>query len=50
MASLIEIPHVGYRTSASDAITDGRSTCFCGAGLTIGGVADHIRSAHLETA
>jgi hypothetical protein len=30
--------------------TDGRSTCFCGAGLTIGGVSDHIISTHLETA
>jgi hypothetical protein len=31
-------------------LTDGRSTCFCGAGLTIGSVPAHIRSAHLETA
>jgi hypothetical protein len=30
--------------------TDGRSTCFCGASLTIGGLPDHVRSAHLETA
>jgi anaerobic selenocysteine-containing dehydrogenase len=30
--------------------TDGRSTCFCGAGLTIGGMADHVRSAHVEMA
>jgi hypothetical protein len=30
--------------------TDGRSTCFCGASLTIGGVPDHVHSAHLETA
>jgi hypothetical protein len=30
--------------------TEGRSTCFCGASLTIGSVHDHIRSAHLETA
>ena len=30
--------------------TDGRSTCFCGVGLTIGSVPDHVRSAHLETA
>jgi hypothetical protein len=29
--------------------TTGRSTCFCGASLTIGSVPDHIRSAHLET-
>jgi hypothetical protein len=31
-------------------VTDGRSTCFCGARLTIGSVSDHVRSAHLETA
>ena len=30
--------------------TDGRSTCFWGASLTIGGVPDHVHSAHLETA
>ena len=30
--------------------TDGRSKCFCGAGLTIGGAPDHVRSAHMETA
>jgi hypothetical protein len=30
--------------------TNGRSTCFCGAGLIIGSVPDHVRSAHLETA
>ena len=30
--------------------TDGRSKCFCGAGLTIGGVPDHVRSAHQEMA
>jgi hypothetical protein len=30
--------------------TDGRSTCFCGAGLTIASVTDHIRSAHMEAA
>jgi hypothetical protein len=29
--------------------TDGRSTCFYGASLTIGSVPDHVRSAHLET-
>jgi hypothetical protein len=30
--------------------TDGRSTCFCGAGLMIASVTDHIRSAHMEAA
>jgi hypothetical protein len=30
--------------------TTGRSTCFCGANLSIGSVPDRIRSAHLETA
>jgi hypothetical protein len=30
--------------------SDGRSICFCGAGLTIGGMADHVRSAHVGIA
>jgi hypothetical protein len=30
--------------------TTGRSTCFCGASLTIGSVPDHVRSAHREIA
>ena len=30
--------------------TDGRSTCFCGAPLTIASVPDHVRSAHMEIA
>jgi hypothetical protein len=30
--------------------TDGRSTCFCGAALTITSVPDHVRSAHMEMA
>jgi hypothetical protein len=30
--------------------TDGRSTCFCGAVLTIASVSDHVRAAHMETA
>ena len=30
--------------------TNGRSTCFCGAGLTIGGMAGHIRSVHVKMA
>jgi hypothetical protein len=38
----------GYRLPTQS--TDGRSKCFCGAGLTIGGVPDHVRSVHLETA
>jgi hypothetical protein len=30
--------------------TDGRSKCFCGGGLTIGSVPDHVRSAHYSHA
>jgi hypothetical protein len=29
-------------------LTSGRSTCFCGAALTIASVSDHVRSAHME--
>ena len=38
----------GYRLPTQS--TDGRSTCFCDASLTVGDVPDHVRCAHLETA
>jgi hypothetical protein len=31
-------------------VSSGRSTCFCGADLTIAGMADHVRRAHMEIA
>jgi hypothetical protein len=41
---------VDTRHKLPTQMRDGRSTCFCGVGLTIASVDDHIRSAHMDMA